>query len=88
MFLIRIIFHLLRKWNISWEMTGLDQRQASRRMVGHGFLRQRLLRSRDPDARLSDPQGSAKFPERPLWNLESTARLTPGPAAGDLGRVT
>lgn len=34
MFLIRIVFHLLRKWNISGEMTGRDQRQASRHIVG------------------------------------------------------
>lgn len=64
MFLIRTIFHLLRKWNISWEMTGLDQRQASRHMVGRGFLRQRLLRSRDLDARLSDPRGFSKVPRK------------------------
>lgn len=61
--------------------------QASGHTVGRGYLRQRLLRSRDPDARLSDPQGSAKFPEKSLRNPESTAGLTPGPAAGHLGRV-
>lgn len=67
-------------------MTGHDQRQASRPLPARGFLKQRLLRRRDLAARLSDPQGSAKFPERPLQNLESIATgLTPGPAAGGLG---
>lgn len=79
MFLIRIVFHLLRKWNISWEMTGLDQRQASRHIVGRGFPRQRLLTSREirmPGFQTLRVQ---------LQNLEQTDSCPP--PSGDLGRV-